>query len=203
MTSESATSPAIPPPPEHQPLPQNSVYPETVPAAPPSPPPPQITMEDIVNSNGILTDQLNEEDPSFYKYLESEEYAEKYRRYEDNFKQYIVDKYFSGDDMYEERTTIDGETIYSSKWPSLYSFSDSDDSFVDPVQCIIEDEEKVEGEGDEEEEEVEEVEAAAEEEVEEVEDVMEVEESVDSASAVMPNGEISNGGTVLEKKDNC
>ncbi|EFH38977.1 predicted protein [Arabidopsis lyrata subsp. lyrata] len=97
-------------------------------------------------------------------------------------------------DEYEETTTIDGETICSSVWPCARWYADPDASFLDPPQCIEEEEE-------DEVEEMEEVEEV-EEEVEEVGDVEEEQEEViDSASAEIPNGEISNGGTVLE--DTC
>ncbi|KAG7538707.1 hypothetical protein ISN44_As13g024480 [Arabidopsis suecica] len=158
-------------------------------------------MMDIVNSNGILTDQLIDEEPSFYKYLDSEEYAEKYRRYEADFRKYLMDKHFSEVDEYEETTTIDGETICSSVWPCARWYADPDASFVDPPQCIEEEEEDEEEEEVGEVEEMEEVEEV-EEEVEEVGEVEEEQEEViDSASAEIPNGEISNGGTVLE--DSC
>ncbi|CAL9244414.1 unnamed protein product [Arabidopsis halleri] len=194
-TSESATSPAIRPPQVEQPPPHEiPVISELIFAAPPSPAP-QITMMDIVNSNGILTDQLVVEEPSFYKYLDSDEYAEKYQRYEADFRKYLMDKHFSEVDEYEETTTIDGETICSSVWPCARWYADPDASFLDPPQCIDELEEM---------EEVEEVEEEVEEvgEVEEVEEVEEEQEEViDSASAEIPNGEIPNGGTVLE--DSC
>ncbi|XP_020889025.1 uncharacterized protein LOC9319676 [Arabidopsis lyrata subsp. lyrata] len=209
MTSESATSPAIRPPQVEQPPPHEiPVISELISAAPPSPAP-QITMMDIVNSNGILTDQLVDEEPSFtsnfafmnfenfhYLYLDSDEYAEKYRRYEADFRKYLMDKHFSEVDEYEETTTIDGETICSSVWPCARWYADPDASFLDPPQCIEEEEDEVE-----EMEEVEEVEEEVEEvgEVEEVEE--EQEEVIDSASAEIPNGEIPNGGTVLE--DTC
>ncbi|CAH8261836.1 unnamed protein product [Arabidopsis lyrata] len=196
MTSESATSPAIRPPQVEQPPPHEiPVISELISAAPPSPAP-QITRMDIVNSNGILTDQLVDEEPSFYKYLDSDEYAEKYRRYEADFRKYLMDKHFSQVDEYEETTTIDGETICSSVWPCARWYADPDASFLDPPQCIEEEEDEVE-----EMEEVEEVEEEVEEvgEVEEVEE--EQEEVIDSASAEIPNGEIPSGGTVLE--DTC
>ncbi|CAL9222359.1 unnamed protein product, partial [Arabidopsis halleri] len=187
VTSESATSPAIRPPQVEQPPPHE------IPVISPAP---QITMMDIVNSNGILTDQLVDEEPSFYNYLDSDEYAEKYRRYEADFRKYLMDKHFSEVDEYEETTTIDGETICSSVWPCARWYADPDASFLDPPQCIEEEEDEVE-----EMEEVEEVEEEVEEvgEVEEVEE--EQEEVIDSASAEIPNGEIPNGGTVLE--DTC
>ncbi|BAB10104.1 unnamed protein product [Arabidopsis thaliana] len=191
-TTECTTSPAIPPPQvEHSPPQEKPGNAELFSPAPPSPPPPKITMMDIVNSNGILTDQLVDEDPSFY----NEEYAEKYRSYEADFRKYLMDKHFSEVDEYEETTTIDGETIFSSVLPCARWYADPDASFVDPPQCIVEEEEVGEVEEMEEVEEVEE-------EVDEVGEVEEEQEEViDSASAEIPNGEISNGGTVLE--DTC
>ncbi|ESQ31847.1 hypothetical protein EUTSA_v10004975mg [Eutrema salsugineum] len=187
MTSEIATSPAIPPPPEkhseHQPLPQKPVNSAPISAVPPSSP--QATTEVVANSNGVVSDQVIDEieEPSYFKYLDSKGYAEKYRKYESDFKQMLLAKYFSGRDpnganLFEERTTIDGETIMSSKWPCTRFYADPDISYPDPVQCL--DEEEQEQEEQEEEEEI-----------------------VDSATAEITPGEISNGGIVLEKKNSC
>ncbi|KFK27844.1 hypothetical protein AALP_AA8G437300 [Arabis alpina] len=174
MTTETTTtSPAIPPPHEHhsdhQPLNSDPIF------APLSPP--RLTVDDFLNSNGILTDQpINEieEEPSHYKYLDTEEYADKYRRYESEFKQYLLAKYFSGVEIFEESTVIGGETIRSSKWPCTRCYADPDYSIADPLQCLdeqVEEEEEEEGE----------------------------EDSVESASAEITPGEISNGGIVPEK----
>ncbi|XP_018438109.1 uncharacterized protein LOC108810494 isoform X2 [Raphanus sativus] len=48
---------------------------------------------------------------------------DKYRRYESEFKQFLVAKYFLN--VYEERTIIYGETIMSSKWPCTCFYADS------------------------------------------------------------------------------
>uniref|UniRef100_A0A1J3HWW6 Uncharacterized protein n=1 Tax=Noccaea caerulescens TaxID=107243 RepID=A0A1J3HWW6_NOCCA len=186
MTSEMATSPAaIPSPAEHQPLPQNPPNSGPISAVPPFSP--QAMTEGFANSVGVVSHQvINEiEEPSYYKYLDSIEYADKYRRYEYEFKQMLMAKYFSGRDpnevdLFEERTTIGDETIKSSKWPCTRWYADEDVSYVEPVQCLDEEEEEEE-EGEDEEE-------------------QEEEESRDMASAeLISPGEISNGGIVSEK----
>ncbi|CAH2044109.1 unnamed protein product [Thlaspi arvense] len=180
MTSERAMSPAIPPPQsqhsEHQSLPQKPVIPAPISAAPPSSP--RTTTEVVANSNGVVSDQVIDEieEPSYFKYLDSKECADKYRRYESDFKQMLLSTYFSGKDpnganIFEERTTIDGETIMSSRWPCTRYYADPDISFPDPVQGPDEEEEE--------------------------------EESADSATAEIAPGEISNGGIVSEKKNSC
>ncbi|KAF8047745.1 hypothetical protein N665_2846s0003 [Sinapis alba] len=123
MTSESATSPAIPPlHSEHQPPnPINS-----------TPSPPQATLNVVANSNGVAFDEI-EEEPSCFKYLDSKEYADKYKRYESEFKQWILAKhiYPNAVNVYEGRTTIDGETILSSKWPCTRFYADPCFSFAE------------------------------------------------------------------------
>ncbi|CAG7883364.1 hypothetical protein BRARA_C04203 [Brassica rapa] len=121
MTNESATSTAIPPQhsEQHQPppIPINS--------------PPAATMSVAANSNGVAFDETVEEPPCF-KYLDSKEYADKYKKYESEFKQWILAKHFypNAVNLYEGRTTIGGETILSSKWPCTRFYADPCVSFA-------------------------------------------------------------------------
>ncbi|CAN8252047.1 unnamed protein product [Cochlearia groenlandica] len=180
MTSESAaTSPATPPPQyqhsDHNTLPQNQLSSKTIPS------PSQATMHPVANSNGVLLSHqfIDEiEEPSYFKYLDSNEYAVKYQSYESDFKHMILAKYLSGTDpngvnIYEERTIFEGETIMSSKWPCTRFYADPDISFAKPVQCLEEEEDVDEGAGEE--------------------------ENVDPASAEISPGQIPNGGIVLAK----
>ncbi|CAA7023487.1 unnamed protein product [Microthlaspi erraticum] len=195
MTSENATSPtAIPSPEEHNsPPPQDSLNSVPISAVPPFSP--QATTEGFANSAGVVSNQTVDEieEPSYYKYLDSKEYGDKYKRYLSEFKQYLMAKYFSGRDpngvnLFQETTTIDGETIKSSKWPCTRWYAGEDVSCVDPVQCLDEEEEdEVEDEEEEEEQEDE-------------EEDEEEEESRDLGPAeLITPGEISNGGIVSEK----
>ncbi|CAN6912555.1 unnamed protein product [Brassica oleracea] len=124
MTNESATSTAIPPQhPEHHQPPPNPINSAT------SPPP--ATMSVAANSNGVAFDEAVEEPPCF-KYLDSKEYADKYKKYESEFKQWILAKHFypNAVNLYEGRTTIGGETILSSKWPCTRFYADPCVSFA-------------------------------------------------------------------------
>ncbi|CAH8261843.1 unnamed protein product [Arabidopsis lyrata] len=206
MTSESATSPAIRPPQVEQPPPHEiPVISELISAAPPSPAP-QITMMDIVNSNGILTDQLVDEEPSFTSIWIA---MSMLRSIEDTKLTLGSISWISTSlkwmNMRRQQQLMVKPFVQACKfsdwcikqrWPCARWYADPDASFLDPPQCIEEEEDEVE-----EMEEVEEVEEEVEEvgEVEEVEE--EQEEVIDSASAEIPNGEIPNGGTVLE--DTC
>ncbi|KAJ4869832.1 Uncharacterized protein Rs2_48600 [Raphanus sativus] len=126
MSNERATSPAIPPQPsEHQPPNQiNS-----------APSPPQATMNVVVaNSNGVSFD----EEPSCFKYLDSREYGDKYKRYESEFKQWVLSKhiYPNAVNLYEGRTIIGGETILSSKWPCTRFYADPCISFAEEEESL-------------------------------------------------------------------
>ncbi|KAF2550628.1 hypothetical protein F2Q68_00036856 [Brassica cretica] len=125
MTKESATtSTAIPPQhSEHHQPPPNPINSAT------SPPP--TTMSVAANSNGVAFDETVEEPPCF-KYLDGKEYADKYKKYETEFKQWILAKHFypNAANLYEGRTTIGGETILSSKWPCTRFYADPCVSFA-------------------------------------------------------------------------
>ncbi|KAG7023270.1 hypothetical protein SDJN02_14295 [Cucurbita argyrosperma subsp. argyrosperma] len=61
---------------------------------------------------------------------------EKYKKYEADYAQRLMAKYFSkknlyGGNIYEENTTIDDEIIKSSRWPCTRSFADPLQGFED------------------------------------------------------------------------
>ncbi|KAJ0248746.1 Uncharacterized protein HA466_0158040 [Hirschfeldia incana] len=133
MTNESATSPpAIPPQhSEHQQPPNPINF---------APSPPQATTMNVVaNSNGIASNEIDEE-PSCFKYLDSKEYADKYKRYESEFKQWILAKhiYPNAVNLYEGRTTIGGETIVFNKWPCTRFYADPCISFAEGEEESLE-----------------------------------------------------------------
>ncbi|MBA0621293.1 hypothetical protein Godav_006934 [Gossypium davidsonii] len=45
---------------------------------------------------------------------------------------YFSKKNFYGGNVFDEKTTIDGETILSSRWPCTRSFADPMNAFKDP-----------------------------------------------------------------------
>ncbi|KAJ6418441.1 hypothetical protein OIU84_001745 [Salix udensis] len=68
------------------------------------------------------------------KILDSVEYVDKCKKYEADYTQRLIAKYFSKKDLYggnifDEKMTIDNETIMSSRWPCTLSFADPVKSF--------------------------------------------------------------------------
>ncbi|KAG2238393.1 hypothetical protein Bca52824_092365 [Brassica carinata] len=143
MTNESATSTAIPPQhPEHHQPPPNPINSATslhqlrsvLTTLSLSLTRSVLQMSVAANSNGVAFDEAVEEPPCF-KYLDSKEYADKYKKYESEFKQWILAKHFypNAGFVYEfvrGRTTIGGETILSSKWPCTRFYADRCVSFA-------------------------------------------------------------------------
>ncbi|TYI53930.1 hypothetical protein E1A91_D11G040300v1 [Gossypium mustelinum] len=69
--------------------------------------------------------------------LDDPEHIEKYKKYETDYTYRLMAKYFSkknfyGGNIFDEKTTIDSETILSSRWPSTRSFADPVRAFEDP-----------------------------------------------------------------------
>ncbi|XP_010522327.1 PREDICTED: uncharacterized protein LOC104800981 [Tarenaya hassleriana] len=83
-----------------------------------------------LRSNNGVADRLPDEIPNLphFDVLDGKEYAEKYRKYESEYTQMLLAKYFSGKNIYggnifEEKTMIGGETIMSSRWPCTRSYA--------------------------------------------------------------------------------
>ncbi|KAJ4839136.1 hypothetical protein Tsubulata_040338 [Turnera subulata] len=93
---------------------------------PPVPP----KVEDA-KENGV-SDVVPEEkqpDLSHFEILDSPEYIDKYKRYEAEYTRRLMAKYFSkknlyGGNVFEDKMTIHGETIMSSRWNCTQSFAD-------------------------------------------------------------------------------
>lgn len=73
---------------------------------------------------------------SHFDALDSEDYVEKYQKYEADYTRRLMAKYFSkkniyGGNIFEDKTIIDNETIMSSRWPATRSFADPAQSFED------------------------------------------------------------------------
>ncbi|TYH99102.1 hypothetical protein ES332_A11G043000v1 [Gossypium tomentosum] len=65
------------------------------------------------------------------------EHIEKYKEYETDYTCRLMAKYFSkknfyGGNIFDEKATIDSETILSSRWPSTRSFADPVHAFEHP-----------------------------------------------------------------------
>ncbi|KAG5234041.1 hypothetical protein OIU76_000695 [Salix suchowensis] len=115
---------------------------QTVPSPPPLPPPPEAAVvskleEKKPSEKGVpvLNAKLEEQpDISHFEILDSVEYVDKCKKYEADYTQRLMAKYFSKKDLYggnifDEKMTIDNETIMSSRWPCTLSFADPVKSF--------------------------------------------------------------------------
>ncbi|XP_057951421.1 uncharacterized protein LOC131146104 isoform X6 [Malania oleifera] len=61
--------------------------------------------------------------------LDNADHVEKYNKYEADYVRRLQAKYFSrknlyGGNIFDEKATIDGETIKSSRWPCTRSYAD-------------------------------------------------------------------------------
>ncbi|XP_010546229.1 PREDICTED: uncharacterized protein LOC104818362 isoform X3 [Tarenaya hassleriana] len=83
---------------------------------------PQQAVTELSSRNGVA-DRLSDEIPELpqFSVLDSKAYADKYRKYESEYTQMLMAKYFSvkniyGGNIFEEKTMIGGETIMSSSF---------------------------------------------------------------------------------------
>ncbi|KAK0586591.1 hypothetical protein LWI29_009266 [Acer saccharum] len=99
---------------------------------------PKREVEDVATNNGVfdVSEKKAEVVPSHIQVLESKEYVEKFEKYEADYTRRLMSKYFSknnvnGGNIFDEKTTIDGETIMSSRLPFTRSFADPLQASVD------------------------------------------------------------------------
>ncbi|XP_047339024.1 uncharacterized protein LOC124942541 isoform X1 [Impatiens glandulifera] len=112
----------------------SSTQPPPAPAPAPALPA-SLQHQDAAIDNGIR-DALERKpllvDP--FEDMNSEEYIERFSKYEADYTCRLMAKYFSdkdiyGGNVYEEKMTIDGETIKASRWHCA-------DSYADPTQFL-------------------------------------------------------------------
>ncbi|KAL3716635.1 hypothetical protein ACJRO7_008248 [Eucalyptus globulus] len=111
------------------------------PSDPPSAPPhPQVKVDaDVGDGDGDGAGDAEDRKPDPSELSQDSNDArdiEKYRKYEADYTQRLMAKYFSkktlyGGDIYDEEFTIDGEVIKSSRWPCTRSYADTVNSFED------------------------------------------------------------------------
>ncbi|KAK3225553.1 hypothetical protein Dsin_005415 [Dipteronia sinensis] len=96
---------------------------------------PKREVEDVATNNGVfdVSEKKAEVVPSHFQ--ESKECVEKFEKYETDYTRRLMSKYFSknnvyGGNIFDEKTTIDGETIMSSRLPFTRSFAD-------PLQALV------------------------------------------------------------------
>ncbi|KAF8005772.1 hypothetical protein BT93_K0145 [Corymbia citriodora subsp. variegata] len=110
------------------------------PSDPPSAPPPIPQVDaDVGDGDGDGAGDAEDKKPDPNELSQDSNDAgdiEKYRKYEADYTQRLMAKYFSkktiyGGDIFEEELTIDGEVIKSSRWPYARSYADTVNSFED------------------------------------------------------------------------
>ncbi|MFQ6660054.1 hypothetical protein Gotur_028693 [Gossypium turneri] len=129
----------------------------SLPSSPPAPSPPSISASHSESSvtlatallppqaqvvataeNGTLNvDDQKPQIANHFAVLDNPENIEKYKKFEADYTRRLMAKYFSkknfyGGNVFDEKTTIDGETILSSRWPCTRSFADPMNAFKDP-----------------------------------------------------------------------
>ncbi|GMJ00059.1 hypothetical protein HRI_003675100 [Hibiscus trionum] len=91
------------------------------------PPLPQV---DATAENGTLNfDDQKPQIANHFAVLDNPENIEKYKKFEADYTRRLMAKYFSkqnfyGGNVFDEKTTIDSETILSSRWPCTRTFAD-------------------------------------------------------------------------------
>ncbi|KAK8265940.1 hypothetical protein V6Z12_D12G211400 [Gossypium hirsutum] len=128
----------------------------SLPSSPPAPSPPSISASHSESSvtlatallppqaqvvataeNGTLNvDDQKPQIANHFAVLDNPENIEKYKKFEADYARRLMAKYFSknnfyGGNVFDEKTTIDGETILSSRWPCTRSFADPMNAFKD------------------------------------------------------------------------
>ncbi|KAH1074638.1 hypothetical protein J1N35_026966 [Gossypium stocksii] len=129
----------------------------SLPSSPPAPSPPSISASHSESSvtlatallppqaqvvataeNGTLNvDDQKPQIANHFAVLDNPENIEKYKKFEADYTRRLMAKYFSkknfyGGNVFDETTTIDSETILSSRWPCTRSFADPMNAFKDP-----------------------------------------------------------------------
>ncbi|MBA0616920.1 hypothetical protein Godav_026404, partial [Gossypium davidsonii] len=98
----------------------------------------QAQLDATATENGTFhVDGRKPQIPDHFAVLDDPEHIEKYKKYETDYTYRLMAKYFSkknffGGNIFDEKTTIDSETILSSRWPSTRSFADPVRAFEDP-----------------------------------------------------------------------
>ncbi|KAE8699930.1 putative GTPase IMAP family member 1 [Hibiscus syriacus] len=125
--------PSSPPPPS-PPLPSSPTlipwHYESSPAVPSDLVPPQTLPDTAFNENGTFNvDEKKPQIVDYFAILDDPEHNEKYQKYEADYTRRLLAKYFSkknfyGGNIFDDKTTIDNETILSSRWPCTRSFAD-------------------------------------------------------------------------------
>uniref|UniRef100_A0A2P2IIU8 Proline-rich protein 11 n=1 Tax=Rhizophora mucronata TaxID=61149 RepID=A0A2P2IIU8_RHIMU len=98
--------------------------------------PPAAPKVEAASENGNTKASEERPDLSHFDFLDSAEYRDKVKKYEADFTCRLMMKYFSnknfyGGNIFDEKSTIDDQTIMSSKWHCAQTF-------VDPAKVVEE-----------------------------------------------------------------
>ncbi|KAL7105603.1 hypothetical protein ACP275_07G053700 [Erythranthe tilingii] len=90
------------------------------------PPPNEVKTEPMEEDSKEVKTEPKEEPIDI---MDSEEHIEKFKRYEAEFRQYLMSKYFSdknifGGNIFDVKMNIDGQTITASRLPPYQSYLD-------------------------------------------------------------------------------
>ncbi|XWS47899.1 hypothetical protein CRYUN_Cryun13aG0025500 [Craigia yunnanensis] len=134
----SASLPSSPPPPPPPPSPPSisASHSESSATLPTVPVPPQAQVDAATENGTLNVDDQKPQIADHFAVLDNPEYIEKYKKYEADYTRRLMAKYFSkknfyGGNIFYEKTTIDSETILSSRWPCTRSFADPVRAFED------------------------------------------------------------------------
>ncbi|KAK8478515.1 hypothetical protein V6N13_096543 [Hibiscus sabdariffa] len=122
-----ASLPSSPPPPSPPSISVSHSESSVTLATAPAPP---LLQVDTTAENGTLNvDDQKPQITNHFAVLDNPENIEKYKKFEADYTRHLMAKYFSkqnfyGGNVFDEKTTIDSETILSSRWPCTRTFAD-------------------------------------------------------------------------------
>ncbi|MBA0744118.1 hypothetical protein Gogos_006755 [Gossypium gossypioides] len=98
--------------------------------------PPQAQVVATAENGTLNVDDQKPQIANHFAVLDNPENIEKYKKFEADYTRRLMAKYFSkknfyGGNVFDEKTTIDSETILSSRWPCTRSFADPMNAFKD------------------------------------------------------------------------
>ncbi|XVF49875.1 hypothetical protein PTKIN_Ptkin04bG0051200 [Pterospermum kingtungense] len=130
----SASLPSSPPPPSPPSI--SASHSESSATLPTAPVPPQPQVDAATDNGTVNVDDQKPQIADHFAVLDDLESIEKFKKYEADYTRRLLAKYFSkknfyGGNIFDEKTTIDSETILSSRWPCTRSFADPVHAFDD------------------------------------------------------------------------
>ncbi|XP_030937260.1 uncharacterized protein LOC115962547 isoform X1 [Quercus lobata] len=143
MANVPSSSPPTPTSPPSASNSENSATSPTTSLTPPNPLHLQVVDEGPTPNNGSLN--VDDKKPDFphqhFKFLDSTDYIEKFKKYEADYTFRLMAKYFSkknlyGGNIFDGNMKIDDEVIKSSRWPCTRSYANPVQGFEDQSSSI-------------------------------------------------------------------